>query len=99
MNWVQKACALAHDEQVEINNDAIYNEVHKIRYDSSFYVNMKAGHGNYGIVKDPCPVHLENFDDQTDAPPLRYGHNKRLSFNEGYSKFWRKRGYNEHIRS
>ena len=42
MNWVQKACALARDEQVALNNDAIYNEVHKIRYDSSVYVNMTA---------------------------------------------------------
>ena len=99
MNWVQKACALARDGQVALNNDAIYDKIRMIRYDSSDYVSMKEGHGDYGIIKDPCPVHLESFDDQTDAPPLRYGRSKRLSFNEGYSKFWRKRGYNEHIRS
>ena len=32
------------------------------RWQEDFYDKAKAGHGDYGIVQEPCVVHLREYD-------------------------------------
>ena len=102
MNWIQKACESMKTHPNNVGSNFNVADLSKLNHEKA-YVTMTAGKGDYGIVREPCPVHLRNHDggafhltDITlgDAPEYKlFSPNEKLRFDNAYRRFWLKRGY------
>ena len=61
MNWIQKACESMKTHPNNVGSNFNVADLSKRNHEKA-YVTMTAGKGDYGIVREPCPVHLRNHD-------------------------------------